>query len=105
MQELDTSSVDFSNAYATLCMNVFEGITKDKLTSKSEKIQKKKIQPLQMDASFALMKLEQVLACVQVSRSTWLEGVRIGRYPAPVRISQRQNRWRTSDIQKFIDSL
>jgi predicted DNA-binding transcriptional regulator AlpA len=105
MQVLDTSSVDFSNAYATLCRNVFAGGTSDNLASKSESVQKRKIQPFPTDSSFALMKLPQVLAHMQVSRSGWLEGVRIGRYPAPVRLSKRRVAWRVSDLKAFIESL
>lgn len=105
MQELDTSSVDFSNAYATLCMDVFRDGTRDKLASKTDSVQKRKVQPLPTDSSFALMKLPQVLAHMQVSRSSWLEGVRTGRYPAPVRLSERRVAWRISDLKAFIDSL
>lgn len=105
MQEQDTSSVDFSNAYATLGVDVFKSQKPDKLASKPDSIQKRKVQPLPTDSSFALMKLPQVLAHMQVSRSNWLEGVRIGKYPKPVKISTRRIAWKVSDLKAFVDSL
>lgn len=86
-------------------MDVFEDGTHNKLTRKTDSVQKRKVQPLPTDSSFALMKLPQVLAHMQVSRSSWLEGVRTGRYPAPVRLSERRVAWRISDLKAFIDSL
>lgn len=86
-------------------MDVFEDGTHNKLTRTTDNVQKRKVQPLPTDSSFALMKLPQVLAHMQVSRSSWLEGVRTGRYPAPVRLSERRVAWRISDLKAFIDSL
>lgn len=40
---------------------------------------------------------------VPVSRSTWWEGVRTGRYPQPVRtLGPRITAWRASDIRALI---
>jgi len=86
-------------------MNVLKNGMPEKLACKQERVQKRKVQPLPTDSSFALMKLPQVLAHMQVSRSSWLEGVRTGRYPAPVRLSERRVAWRISDLKAFIDSL
>ena len=44
-------------------------------------------------------------ALFRVSRSTWLEGVKSGRYPQPVRLSQRIVAWRRSDILALIAGL
>jgi len=102
MQEQDTSKVDFTNAFGTLCLVDFEV---NKSTAKPETVQKRKIQALPTDSTFALMKLPQVLAHMQVSRSCWLDGVRKGRYPEPVRLSERRVAWRVSDLKAFVDSL
>jgi len=55
-----------------------------------------------------LLRLRQVLELVPVGRSTWLNGVRSGRFPKPV----KQNIpgaaavfWRLSDIKKLIESF
>ena len=40
---------------------------------------------------------------IPISRSAWLEGVRTGRYPKPVRLGPRTVAWRSQDIQALID--
>ncbi|MDD2535312.1 MAG: AlpA family phage regulatory protein [Macromonas bipunctata] len=52
-----------------------------------------------------LWRLSQVLAHVTVSRSTWFAGVKAGRYPQPVRLSNRRVAWRASDIRSFVAAL
>lgn len=37
-----------------------------------------------------------------VSRSTWWEGVRSGRYPQPVKLGPRITAWRVEDIRSLI---
>lgn len=39
---------------------------------------------------------------IPVSRSTWWEGVRTGRYPKPVKIGARCTAWRVEDILALI---
>jgi predicted DNA-binding transcriptional regulator AlpA len=46
-----------------------------------------------------------VPALVPVSKSTWLNGIAEGRYPAPVRLSQRKVAWRRSDINALLAGL
>jgi prophage regulatory protein len=50
----------------------------------------------------ALMRLSSVLQMFPVSRATWYEGVRTGRYPSPVRLGARAVAWRRSDIERLI---
>jgi predicted DNA-binding transcriptional regulator AlpA len=40
-----------------------------------------------------------------VSKSSWWEGVRQGRYPAPVRLGPRTVAWRVSDIRSLIERV
>jgi prophage regulatory protein len=42
-------------------------------------------------------------AVFPVSKSTWWAGVRSGRYPAPVKLSERCTAWRVEDIRKLIE--
>jgi len=42
-------------------------------------------------------------AIIPVSRSTWLEGVKTGRYPRPVKLGPRVVAWRVSDIRALIE--
>jgi prophage regulatory protein len=57
------------------------------------------------DPSIELWRLPTVLQHVPISRSSWFDGVKSGRYPAPVRISTRCVAWRSSDIRSLIASL
>jgi len=41
---------------------------------------------------------------IPVSRSTWLEGVKTGRYPKSVKLSPRVTAWRVSDIRALIEN-
>ncbi len=51
------------------------------------------------------LRLRQVLEIIPVSRSTWLEGVRIGIYPAPISLSQRTRAWPRAKIYALCDQL
>lgn len=45
-----------------------------------------------------------VAAIIPVSKTTWWEGVKSGRFPKPVKLGRgRATFWRVSDIQAVID--
>ena len=46
----------------------------------------------------------QILRVFPVSRSTWWNGVRDGKYPKPVKLSDRITAWRVSDIRALIEA-
>ena len=51
------------------------------------------------------LRLPDVLAPhgpIPVSKSTWWEGVRSGRYPQPVKLGPRITAWRVEDIRALI---
>lgn len=50
-----------------------------------------------------LVRLSTVLQFVPVSRSTWWQGVKTGRFPQPVKLGTRTTCWRASDIRRLID--
>lgn len=52
-----------------------------------------------------LLRLPQVLEIIPVSKSTWWEGVKSGRFPASIKLGGRITVWRSSDIQKYIDEV
>jgi predicted DNA-binding transcriptional regulator AlpA len=52
----------------------------------------------------ALLRLPQVLTLVPVCKSTWWKGVRVGRFPQPLKLSERTTCWRASDILALIES-
>jgi predicted DNA-binding transcriptional regulator AlpA len=39
---------------------------------------------------------------IPVSKSTWWEGVRTGRFPQPVKLGPRITAWRVEDIRELI---
>lgn len=46
----------------------------------------------------------EIPALIPVSKTTWWEGVRTGRFPAPVRgLGQRITAWRSEEIFALID--
>jgi len=42
-------------------------------------------------------------AIIPVSKSTWWAGVKTGRYPQPVKLSERCTAWRIEDILALIE--
>ena len=48
------------------------------------------------------VRLAQVLQVIPVSRSSWYNGVRDGRYPAPVALDVRTKVYRVEDIRALI---
>ncbi len=42
---------------------------------------------------------------IPVSRTTWLEGIKSGRYPAPVKIGLRANAWKVEAIRELIEAI
>ena len=52
----------------------------------------------------SLLRINTVLALVAVSHATWYRGVANGSYPASVRIGKRAVAWRSSEIQKLIQT-
>jgi predicted DNA-binding transcriptional regulator AlpA len=53
----------------------------------------------------ALLRLEQVLTLVPVSKSSWWLGVKTGRFPRSFKLGRRTTVWRAADIYKLIDGL
>ena len=51
------------------------------------------------------IRLPQVLKIIPVGRSTWWAGCRSGKYPKPVKLSERITAWKASDIHELIKKL
>jgi prophage regulatory protein len=50
------------------------------------------------------LRLPEVLKLIPVSRATWWEGCKTGRFPKPVKLSKRTTAWRVEDIRTLIES-
>lgn len=51
------------------------------------------------------IRLPAVLAVFPVSRSSWWAGVKSGRYPKGVKLSERTTAWKCKDIRALIERL
>lgn len=51
------------------------------------------------------LRLPDVLGLIGVSKSVWYAGIRSGRYPKQVKLSERIVAWRVEDIRSLIDRL
>ncbi len=51
----------------------------------------------------AFVRLPTILKLFPISRSAWLEGVKSGYFPRPVRLGKRITAWRVEDIRKLIN--
>ncbi len=45
------------------------------------------------------------LPVIPVSKSTWWEGVKNGRFPKPIKLSPGVTAWRVEDIRKYIERM
>lgn len=52
-----------------------------------------------------LYRLDEVLKRFPVSRSHWWAGVKSGKYPKPVKLSERCTAWRIEDINALIEEV
>lgn len=50
------------------------------------------------------VRLPVILAVFPVSRSAWWAGCKTGKYPKPVKLSERTTAWRAEDIHALIAS-
>ena len=55
--------------------------------------------------STGFLRLPQILAIFPISKSSWWEGCRTGRYPKPIKLGPRTTAWRAEDIAAFIERL
>jgi predicted DNA-binding transcriptional regulator AlpA len=50
------------------------------------------------------VRLSQIIpTIIPISKSTWWAGVKSGRFPKPVKLSERTTAWRVEDIRAFIE--
>lgn len=42
---------------------------------------------------------------IPVSRASWYAGIKDGRYPKPVKLSERTAAWRSTDIDELVERL
>ena len=50
-------------------------------------------------------KKQNIPALIPIGRTSFLNGVKSGKYPKPVKLSERTTAWRVQDIRALIDSM
>lgn len=51
------------------------------------------------------MRLPQILQLIPVSKSTWWQGCKDGRFPKPVKLGPKTTAWRVEDIAALIERI
>ena len=62
-----------------------------------------KIPELQNLPETGLLRVNQILRFIPISRSSWWAGVKSGRYPKPFKLSARTTVWKSQDIMAIIE--
>jgi predicted DNA-binding transcriptional regulator AlpA len=53
--------------------------------------------------STGFVRLSTILTIIPVSKSSWWQGIRDGRFPSPIKLGPRTTVWRSEDIRALID--
>lgn len=51
------------------------------------------------------VRLSQILMVIPIGKTCWWEGVKTGRFPKPVKLSERCTAWKAEDIRHLIEQL
>ena len=50
-------------------------------------------------------KKENIPALIPIGRSSWLRGVKEGKYPKPVQLTERTVAWKAEEIRELIEKI
>ncbi len=51
------------------------------------------------------LRLPQVLSFIPISKSSWWDGVKDGRFPKPVKLGKRMTAWRAEGIAMLVERI
>lgn len=51
------------------------------------------------------IRLPEVLTLIPISKSRWYEGIKLGQFPAPIKLTERTSAWRVEDINLLVQQL
>lgn len=80
-----------------------KNLDSDEPTQNNLSKESKSKQKINHQYSDKLLRLIEVLDIIHVSKSTWWEGVKSGRFPKPIKLGPRTTCWRKSDIDKLVN--
>lgn len=55
--------------------------------------------------TYGFLRLPQILEIFPISKSSWWEGCRTGRYPKPIKLGPRTTVWKAEEIAAFIQGI
>jgi len=55
--------------------------------------------------TYGFLRLPQILEIFPISKSSWWEGCRTGRYPKPIKLGPRTTVWKAEEIAVFIQGI
>jgi prophage regulatory protein len=61
--------------------------------------------PLPPTQLVGFLRLEQILQLIPVSKATWWNGCKSGRFPKPYKLGPRITAWKSSDIQNCLNKF
>lgn len=56
-------------------------------------------------SSVTFLRLPQVLEIFPISKSSWWQGCKEGKYPKPIKLGPRTTVWRSTDIEKLVAEI
>jgi predicted DNA-binding transcriptional regulator AlpA len=74
-------------------------------THSKEQVMADQLKQMLQEKQERLLRLKQVLEIIPLSKSTWWEGCKSGRFPAPIKLTERTTVWRLSDINALLASI
>ncbi|RFS13313.1 AlpA family transcriptional regulator [Emticicia sp. C21] len=57
------------------------------------------------DEPLGFMRLSQIIKLIPVSKVTWWNGCKTGKYPKPYKLGPRITAWKTSDIYHCLENF
>ena len=57
------------------------------------------------DLDFRLLRLNEVLTLIPVSRESFYEGIEKGHYPKPLKVGKKLSVWKLSDIRDLVAKI
>jgi predicted DNA-binding transcriptional regulator AlpA len=51
------------------------------------------------------VRLSQILEVIPLGKTSWWEGVKSGRFPKPIKLSEHCTAWKAEDIRELIQRL
>lgn len=51
------------------------------------------------------VRLSQILTVIPIGKTCWWQGVKTGRFPKPIKLSERCTAWKAEDIHSLIKQL